>query len=42
MIDPSSCAIAALLVTGAAIASSIVIRRRIDALDLVAVLKARD
>ena len=42
VIDPSSCAIAALLVTGAAIASSIVIRRRIDALDLVAVLKARD
>ena len=42
VIDPSSYAIAALLVIGAAVLSSISIRRRIDALDLVAVLKARD
>ena len=42
VIDRSSYAIAALLVIGAAIASFITIRRRIDKLDLVAVLKARD
>ena len=42
VIDRSSYAIAALLVIGAAIASFITIRRRIDRLDLVAVLKTRD
>jgi len=42
VIDPSSYAIAALLVIGAAVTSFIAIRRRIDTLDLVAVLKARD
>jgi putative ABC transport system permease protein len=42
VIDPSSYAIAALLVIGAAVASFIAIRRRIDTLDLVAVLKTRD
>jgi putative ABC transport system permease protein len=42
VIDPSSYAIAALLVIGAAVASFMAIRRRIDTLDLVAVLKTRD
>lgn len=42
VIDRSSYAIAALLVIGAALASFITIRRRIDRLDLVAVLKTRD
>jgi putative ABC transport system permease protein len=42
VIDPSSYAMASLLVIGAAVASFILIRRRIDTLDLVAVLKTRD
>jgi putative ABC transport system permease protein len=42
VIDPSSYAIAALLVVGAAVASFVMIRLRIDTLDLVAVLKTRD
>jgi putative ABC transport system permease protein len=42
VIDRSSYIIAAALVIGAAIASFMTIRRRIDALDLVAVLKTRD
>jgi putative ABC transport system permease protein len=42
VIDPSTYAIASLLVAGAAVASSIVIRRKINALDLVSVLKTRD
>ncbi|MFU0504623.1 ABC transporter permease [Pseudaminobacter sp. NGMCC 1.201702] len=42
VIDPGSYALAALLVIGAGVASFITIRRRIDTLDLVAVLKTRD
>lgn len=42
VIDPSSYVIASVLVIAAAFASFIMIRRRIDALDLVAVLKTRD
>lgn len=42
VIDPSSYATASLLVIGAAFISFIAIRRRIDALDLVSVLKTRD
>jgi putative ABC transport system permease protein len=42
VIDPSSYAMASLLVIGAAVASFITIRRRIDTLDLVSVLKTRD
>jgi putative ABC transport system permease protein len=42
VIDPSSYATASLLVIGAAVASFVAIRRRIDALDLVTVLKTRD
>ena len=42
VIDPSSYVMASLLVIGAAFVSFIMIRRRIDALDLVAVLKTRD
>ena len=42
VIDPSSYAIASILVVGAAVASFMMIRRRIDKLDLVAVLKTRD
>jgi putative ABC transport system permease protein len=42
VVDRSSYAIAAFLIIGAAIASFITIRRRIDRLDLVAVLKTRD
>lgn len=42
VIDPSSYVMASLLVIGSAFVSFIMIRRRIDALDLVAVLKSRD
>lgn len=42
VIDPSSYATASLLVVGAAFASFIMIRDRIDRLDLVAVMKSRD
>lgn len=42
VIDPSSYVMASLLVVCAAFVSFIMIRRRIDALDLVAVLKTRD
>ena len=42
VIDPSSNATASLLVIAAAVASFVAIRRRIDALDLVTVLKTRD
>ena len=42
VIEPASYAIAALVVLAAAAASAFVVRRRIDALDLVAVLKTRD
>ncbi|RWG22936.1 MAG: ABC transporter permease [Mesorhizobium sp.] len=42
VIDPSSYVIASLLVIAAAFASFIMIRRRIETLDLVAVLKTRD
>lgn len=42
VIEPASYAIAALVVISAAAASAFVVRRRIDTLDLVAVLKTRD
>lgn len=42
VIEPTSYAIAALVVIAAAAASAFVVRRRIDKLDLVAVLKTRD
>ena len=42
VIEPASYAIAALVVLAAAAASAFVVRRRIDTLDLVAVLKTRD
>jgi putative ABC transport system permease protein len=42
VINPSSYVMASLLVIAAAFASFIMIRRRIDTLDLVAVLKTRD
>ncbi len=42
VIEPSSYAIAALVIIAAAVASAFVVRRRIDKLDLVAVLKTRD
>jgi putative ABC transport system permease protein len=42
VIDPSSYAIASILVIGAAVVSFTMVRRRIDRLDLVAVLKTRD
>jgi putative ABC transport system permease protein len=42
VIEPASYAIAALVVIAAAAASAFVVRRRIDTLDLVAVLKTRD
>lgn len=42
VIEPASYAIAALVVIAAAAVSAFVVRRRIDALDLVAVLKTRD
>jgi putative ABC transport system permease protein len=42
VIEPSSYAIAALVVIAAAAVSALVVRRRIDRLDLVSVLKTRD
>ncbi len=42
VIAPATFGFAALVVTGAAIASGLLVRRRIDRLDLVAVLKTRD
>jgi putative ABC transport system permease protein len=42
VIEPASYAIAALVILTAAVASAFVVRRRIDTLDLVAVLKTRD
>jgi putative ABC transport system permease protein len=42
VIDPSSYALASFLVVGAAVASCIAIRRKVDGLDLVSVLKTRD
>jgi len=42
VIEPASYAIAAFIVMGAAAVSAFVVRRRIDALDLVMVLKTRD
>jgi putative ABC transport system permease protein len=42
VIEPVSYAIAALVVLAAAAASAFVVRRRIDTLDLVSVLKTRD
>ena len=42
VIEPGTYAAAAAVVVGAAIASALVVRRRIDRLDLVAVLKTRD
>lgn len=42
VIEPASYTIAALVVLAAAAASALVVRRRIDTLDLVAVLKTRD
>ena len=42
VIEPASYAIAALVVLAAAAASAFVVRRRIDTLDLVSVLKTRD
>jgi putative ABC transport system permease protein len=42
VIEPASYAVAALVVIAAAAASAFVVRRRIDTLDLVAVLKTRD
>jgi putative ABC transport system permease protein len=42
VIEPSSYVIATLVVLAAASASAFVVRRRIDTLDLVAVLKTRD
>lgn len=42
VIEPVSYAIAALVVLAAAVASAFVVRRRIDTLDLVAVLKTRE
>ena len=41
-IDRSTYAIAALVVIGAAAASALIVRRRVDRLDLVSVLKTRD
>ncbi len=42
VIEPRTYAAAALVVVAASVASALVVRRRIDRLDLVAVLKARD
>ena len=42
VIKPATYAIAALIVIGAATVSALIVRRRIDRLDLVAVLKTRD
>jgi putative ABC transport system permease protein len=42
VIEPASYAIAALVILAAGAASALVVRRRIDTLDLVAVLKTRD
>jgi putative ABC transport system permease protein len=42
VIDPSTFTIASLIVLGAALGSAYLVRRRIDRLDLVGVLKARD
>jgi putative ABC transport system permease protein len=42
VIDRATYAIAALIVLGAATASALIVRRRVDRLDLVAVLKTRD
>ena len=41
-IERKTYAIAALIVLGAAAASALIVRRRVDRLDLVAVLKTRD
>jgi len=42
VLTPGSYAYAAAVTLGAALASALVVRRRLDRLDLVAVLKARD
>jgi putative ABC transport system permease protein len=42
IIEPSSYAIAALVIMGAALATALLVRRKVDKLDLVAVLKTRD
>jgi putative ABC transport system permease protein len=42
VIDPSTYATAILTVVAATVISSLVVRRRIDRLDLVAVLKSHD
>jgi putative ABC transport system permease protein len=42
IIEPTTYAAAALIVLAAALASAVAIRRRIDHLDLVAVLKTRE
>ncbi len=42
LIEPATLAISALVVAGAAIASGLIVRRKLDRLDLVAVLKTRD
>jgi putative ABC transport system permease protein len=42
VIQPSTYAFATLVVLGAAAASALVVRRRIDRLDLVSALKTRD
>jgi putative ABC transport system permease protein len=42
IIEPSSYAIAALVIMGAAMATALLVRRKVDRLDLVAVLKTRD
>ncbi len=42
IIEPRTYMMSALVVIGAAVASAFVVRRRIDGLDLVAVLKTRD
>ena len=42
VINSSTFAIASLVVLGASLVSALIVRRRIDALDLVGVLKARE
>ena len=42
VIEPSTYAISALVILGAALATAFLVRRKIDKLDLVTVLKTRD
>jgi putative ABC transport system permease protein len=42
VIEPSTYAISALMILGAALATAFLVRRKIDKLDLVTVLKTRD